>query len=47
MGRISRSLGITRAPKLDLVIAERIRFAIIAKLPGLPARIAAACDPRR
>ena len=35
------------SPDLDLMVVERIGFAIIAKLPGLPARIATASDPRR
>lgn len=35
------------SPDLDLVLSERVGFAIIAKLPGLPARLANACDPRR
>jgi hypothetical protein len=35
------------SPDLDLMVSERIGFAIIAKLPGLPARIANASDPRR
>lgn len=34
-------------PDLDLLVSERLGFAIIAKLPGLPARIANASDPRR
>jgi hypothetical protein len=35
------------SPDLDLVVSERVGFAIIAKLPGLPARLANASDPRR
>jgi hypothetical protein len=35
------------SPDLDLIVSERIGFAIIRKLPGLPARLAAASDPRR
>ena len=32
---------------LDLIVSEHAGFAIVRKLPGLPARIAAASDPRR
>src|SRR4026209_1940943 len=35
------------SPGLDLMGVERSGFAIIRKLPGLPARIANASDPRR
>jgi hypothetical protein len=35
------------SPDLDLMVSERLGFAIIAKLPGLPARLASASDPRR
>ena len=35
------------SPDLDLMVSERIGFAIIRKLPGLPARLANASDPRR
>lgn len=35
------------SPELDLMFSERIGFAIIRKLPGMPARLAAASDPRR
>jgi hypothetical protein len=35
------------SPDLDLMVSERTGFAIIRKLPGLPARIANASDPRR
>jgi hypothetical protein len=35
------------SPELDLMVSERICFAIIRKLPGPPARLAAASDPRR
>jgi hypothetical protein len=35
------------SPDLDLMVSERSGFAIIRKLPGLPARIANASDPRR
>jgi hypothetical protein len=35
------------SPDLDLMVSERIGFAIIRKLPGLPAELAAASDPRR
>jgi hypothetical protein len=33
-------------PDLDLMVSERIGFTIIRKLPGMPARIAGASDPR-
>ena len=35
------------SPELDLMIAERTGFAIVAKLPGLPARLANESDPRQ
>ena len=35
------------SPDLDLMVSERGGFAIIQKLPGLPARLANASDPRR
>jgi hypothetical protein len=35
------------SPDLDLMVSERSGFAIIQKLPGLPARLANASDPRR
>jgi hypothetical protein len=35
------------SPDLDLVVSERVGFAIVRKLPGLPARLASASDPRR
>ncbi len=35
------------SPDLDMMVSERIGFAIIRKLPGMPARLAAASDPRR
>lgn len=35
------------SPDLDLMVSERFGFAIIRKLPGLPARLALASDPRR
>jgi hypothetical protein len=35
------------SPDLDLMVSERIRFTIVRKLPGLPARLANASDPRR
>jgi len=35
------------SPDLDLMVSERVGFAIIRKLPGFPARLAAASDPRR
>ena len=34
------------SPDLDLMVAERIGFAIVRKLPGMPARLATASDPR-
>ena len=35
------------SPDLDAMVSERIGFAIVRKLPGLPARLANASDPRR
>jgi hypothetical protein len=35
------------SPELDLMVAEHTGFAVIRKLPGLPARLATASDPRR
>jgi hypothetical protein len=35
------------SPDLDLMVSERLGFAIIRKLPGMPARLATASDPRR
>lgn len=35
------------SPDLDVLVAERVGFAIIRKLPGMPARLAMALDPRR
>ena len=35
------------APDLDVLVSQRIGFAIVAKLPGLPARLAEASDPRK
>jgi hypothetical protein len=35
------------SPDLDVLLSERIGFAIVRKLPGMPARLAAASDPRR
>jgi hypothetical protein len=35
------------SPELDLMVSERLGFAIIRKLPGMPARLATASDPRR
>ena len=35
------------SPDLDLMVSERIGFTIVRKLPGLPARLANASDPRR
>lgn len=34
-------------PELDAVLAERPRYSIVRKLPGMPARIAGETDPRR
>ena len=33
-------------PELDLLVAELDGFAIVQKLPGFPARLAMASDPR-
>ncbi len=33
------------SPDLDLMVSERFGFAIIRKLPGMPARLATASDP--
>ena len=35
------------SPDLDLMVSERIGFSIIRKLPGMPARLASASDPRK
>ena len=35
------------SPDLDLLVSERDGFTIVRKLPGLPARLAVASDPRR
>jgi hypothetical protein len=35
------------SPDLDLMVSQRSGFAIIRKLPGLPAWLAAASDPRK
>jgi hypothetical protein len=35
------------SPDLDMMISERIGFAIVRKIPGMPARVASAADPRR
>jgi hypothetical protein len=35
------------SPDLDVMVSERARFTIVRKLPGLPARLANASDPRR
>ena len=35
------------SPDLDLLVSERVDFTIVRKLPGLPARLAFASDPRR
>jgi len=35
------------SPDLDLLVSERTGFSIIRKLPGFPARLATASDPRR
>jgi hypothetical protein len=34
-------------PDLDVLLSQRVGFAIIRKLPGMPARLATASDPRR
>jgi hypothetical protein len=34
-------------PELDLLVAEHERFAVVRKLPGFPASLAMASDPRR
>jgi hypothetical protein len=34
-------------PDLDVLLSQRIGFAIIRKLPGMPSRLATAADPRR
>lgn len=33
-------------PEIDSLVAEHVRYSIVAKLPGLPSRIAFASDPR-
>ena len=35
------------SPDLDVMVSERTGFTIVRKLPGLPARLANASDPRR
>jgi hypothetical protein len=35
------------SPDLDMMVSERMQFTIVRKLPGLPARLANASDPRR
>ncbi len=35
------------SPDLDLMVSERSGFTIVRKLPGLPAKLANASDPRR
>jgi hypothetical protein len=35
------------SPDLDLLVSERTGFSIVRKLPGFPARLATASDPRR
>jgi 3,4-dihydroxy-2-butanone 4-phosphate synthase len=35
------------SPDLDVVISEYRRFTVIRKIPGLPARLAIASDPRQ
>lgn len=35
------------SPDLDLMVSERSGFAIIRKIPGFPARLANASDPRK
>jgi hypothetical protein len=34
-------------PEIDLLVAENDGFAVVRKLPGFPARLARASDPRR
>jgi hypothetical protein len=34
-------------PDLDALLSQRIGFAIVRKLPGMPSRLAVASDPRR
>jgi hypothetical protein len=34
-------------PELDALVVEYARYSIVAKLPGVPAQIAYASDPRR
>lgn len=35
------------APELDVLVSQHVGFAIVRKLPGMPARLAIASDPRR
>jgi hypothetical protein len=35
------------SPDLDALLSERVGFTIVRKLPGMPARLATASDPRR
>ncbi|HEX5937980.1 MAG TPA: hypothetical protein VFZ75_09880 [Actinomycetota bacterium] len=35
------------SPDLDVLLSQRIGFAIVRKLPGEPSRVALAADPRR
>ncbi len=35
------------SPDLDLLVSERDGFAIVRKIPGFPADLATAADPRR
>jgi hypothetical protein len=35
------------APDLDALVSQHIGFAIVRKLPGMPARLAIESDPRR
>jgi hypothetical protein len=35
------------SPDLDVIVAEHAGFTIVRKLPGMPARVAMASDPRR
>lgn len=35
------------SPDLDVMVSEHPGFAVIRKIPGLPARLAIASDPRR
>jgi hypothetical protein len=35
------------SPDLDATVSERAGFTIVRKLPGMPAKLASASDPRR